>query len=108
MQAINKSETGSTIAGMLEWWEANPFAWPGGYTIVAVTDDGGVLCHKCGMSERETIAESYPGDGWHIDTLAHTDPDDDAGEWNDYSPTCCDHCGEPVTGLAMEDQDRPA
>ena len=33
----------------------NPFAFPGGYPMFAVTSDGACLCHKCCSTERESI-----------------------------------------------------
>ena len=47
----------------------NPWAWPGGYPMFAITDDGAALCHKCCKSEFRNIATSYPGDGWTIAAL---------------------------------------
>ncbi len=43
-----------------------PYAWPEGYERIAITDDGGVLCHKCIKSELRQIARSHKGDGWHV------------------------------------------
>jgi len=31
----------------LKAWLRQPYAWPGGYQIVAVMDDGECVCHKC-------------------------------------------------------------
>ena len=108
MQAIaspKMADPDTTMADMLRWALKNPFAWPGGYNIVGITYDGGVLCHDCIRAELSNIFSSYSGDAWHLVQFAYTDPDDDAGEWNDYSPTCCDNCGACVTGLKMSEQD---
>jgi hypothetical protein len=40
-----------------------PYAWPGGYEKIAITDDGGALCHECVKSELREIATSYPRSG---------------------------------------------
>ena len=61
------------------------YAWPGGYEIFFVTDDGGVLCAPC-VAENwlEAIRDAIPGDGWRVDGFSHT------GEVDD--PETCDHC----------------
>ena len=43
-----------------------PYAWPGMYEKIAITDDGGVLCHACVKSELRQIARSYKDNGWHV------------------------------------------
>ena len=68
-----------------------PFAWPGMYEKIAITDDGGVLCHKCVKSELRQIARSYKGDGWHVVAC-------DIVENYDEAPLYCDHCGKLLNG----------
>ena len=68
-----------------------PYAWPGGYERIAITDDGGVLCHKCVKSELHQIARSYKGDGWHV-------VDCDIVENYDEEQLYCDHCGNLLNG----------
>ena len=68
-----------------------PFAWPGMYEKIAITDDGGVLCHACVKSELRQIATSYKGDGWHV-------VDMDIVESYDEDPLYCDHCGKLLNG----------
>lgn len=60
------------------------FAWPGGYEMFYVTDDGGVLCAECVNAERVLIAESDPGDGWYVIGHSHTGETDEGVQ--------CDHC----------------
>ena len=67
-----------------------PYAWPGGYEKIAITDDGGVLCHKCVKSELRQIATSYKGDGWHVVAVDIAENFDD--------PIYCDHCGTLLNG----------
>lgn len=69
------------------------FAWPGGYELFAITDDGGVLCRFCCANERECIEESYPGDGFFITRMASAEMDEDVA---------CDHCGRVIHGLANQ------
>lgn len=64
------------------------FAWPGGYEMFAVTDDGGILCYKCCKNEADTIAAAYRGDGWYViavDSMANCD-----------GPQICDHCSREI------------
>ena len=68
-----------------------PYAWPGGYERIAITDDGGVLCHKCVKSELYQIAWSYKGDGWHVVETGIT-------EYYDEELLYCDHCGKLLNG----------
>lgn len=47
----------------------HPYAWPGGYEIVFVTNDGEILCHDCVRSNfREVIysTKNHVDDGWRI------------------------------------------
>lgn len=65
------------------------YAFPGGYELFAITDDGGVLCHKCCRTEFPQIATSYPGDGWRVvgcDSAANLD-----------GPIYCDHCIKEIS-----------
>ncbi len=68
-----------------------PYAWPGGYEKIAITDDGAILCHKCVKSELYQIAWSYKGDGWHVVAV-------DIAENYDEEPLYCDHCGKLLNG----------
>lgn len=72
---------------------ANPYAFPGGYPQYAVTDDGGALCKKCCADEHDSIAESNPGDGWHVEALDINY--EDAGLY-------CDHCSELIEAAYSE------
>jgi hypothetical protein len=64
-----------------------PYAWPGGYAVLFLTDDGGQICHKCAEKERRLIADSIgskSNDGWRV-VGAFTLADCDGGEF-------CDNC----------------
>jgi hypothetical protein len=75
-------------------WEA--YAWPGGYEIHYITDDGGVLCHQCANKE----------------LMRTIDPDDAQffiveSDINYEGHVQCDHCYrdiEPAYGYAEEDE----
>ena len=68
-----------------------PFTFPGSYEKIAITDDGGVLCHKCVKSELRQIARSYKCNGWHV---VRVDIVENCGE----EPLYCDHCGKLLNG----------
>lgn len=67
----------------LEW---QSYAWPGGYEIVYVVKDGGILCHQCANAE----------------LMRTLDPDDNqfhiVGDfiyWED-TDLFCDHCNRKI------------
>ena len=72
----------------LRYAARNPFAWPGGYDIVALCDDGGILCNRC---VRENYALCYDStkngvsDGWKVEGIMCADGFEN-GE-------TCSHCG---------------
>ena len=45
----------------LEEYKKNPYAWPGGYQLLALMGDGETLCHKCICEEKEVydVASSF-------------------------------------------------
>ena len=48
---------------------AQPWAWPGGYPLFAITSDGAALCYKCCSTERELIGTTTGSDGWCVVAL---------------------------------------
>ena len=67
----------------LEW---QSYAWPGGYEIVYVVQDGGVLCHQC--ANKELMRTLDPDDSqFHI-----------VGDFINYEDTdlFCDHCNRKI------------
>lgn len=64
------------------------YAWPGGYALFAVTDDGGVLCKDCCIRERDSISGSIPGDGWYVVAVDHAGNVDERVD--------CDNCGRTI------------
>ena len=65
------------------------FAWPGGYPIIYVTDDSGVLCPECANGENgsEASEDAEPRSGWRLEgSDVHWE-----GE-----PVTCDHCGKEI------------
>ncbi|HEX7120613.1 MAG TPA: hypothetical protein VF212_17605 [Longimicrobiales bacterium] len=79
------------------------YAWPGGYPVVYLTKDGGVLCPDCAnMAEREGLSGDPHDPQWHIVAYAiHFEG----------SRHYCDHCGaeiESAYGDPDGDGDREA
>jgi len=67
-----------------------PFAWPGGYPLYFICDDGGVLCCSCVKAERRNIIESIAHesrDGWRVVGIDINYED---------SHLECEHCGEHI------------
>lgn len=65
------------------------YAFPGGYELYAITDDGGVLCHDCCRSQFEYIVYSCGNDGWKVvavDSTVNCDMED----------LHCDHCSKLI------------
>ena len=46
--------TGSRSLRLADQLARQPYAWPGGYPLHGVTDDGGVICRICAVDERES------------------------------------------------------
>ena len=68
----------------------NPYAWPGGYALQAITHDGEILCRKCLKTERRSILEDLKdqyGTGWGIEgfDILWEGPDN-----------YCAHCSDPI------------
>lgn len=70
------------------------YGWPGGYEIVVITTDGGLICSKCVRTE---YAQLYPstrdlaGDGWEVVNLGSIGCTIDTSE-----PVYCDHCSRDL------------
>ena len=82
-----------TINSTLEFKKAlrvGPYAWPGGYPLFFICDDGGYLCCKCARTEAYEIMRSIirkQSDGWRV-----------VGQdvnWED-SHAHCEHCGDRI------------
>ena len=63
-----------------------PYAWPGGYPLFAITDDGAAICKECCRTEWRSICaaiRSQLSDGWRV---VATDVN-----WEDTQMYCA-HC----------------
>lgn len=70
-------------------------AWPGGYDILYVTDDGGVLCAACANANGSELEEDR-GTGWYLDAVT-TAADSD-------SCSNCDNCGAQLAAYCDADE----
>ena len=63
------------------------YAWPGGYPLLFLMKDGGVLCPDCVVREWETISQAEDDPQWELE-----------GYFIHYEgpPWPCDHCYEFV------------
>lgn len=80
-----------TVAQFKAALRAGAYAWPGGYSIYFITDDGAVLCHACAKKEARQIIPSIAQqsrDGWRVLGCACT-ADDEYG-------VVCDHCNTDI------------
>lgn len=70
--------------------KAGPYAWPGGYPLILVCDDGGVLCFDCGKSEGRQIIDAIrtrTNNGWRVSACVI--------HWEGPDETC-NHCGKVI------------
>lgn len=66
------------------------YTWPGGYPLVLITTDGGLLCADCVTDNFSNISWAHRNkcsDGWRpAGMMTVEEPDSDV----------CDHCGAPI------------
>lgn len=73
------------------------YAWPGGYPLFFICDDGGTLCCKCARTEAYEVMRSIASDandGWRV-----------VGQdvnWEDAN-LHCDNCGSRIESAYAED-----
>ena len=67
--------------------KAISFAWPGGYPVVHVMNDGEVLCADCVNNPKNPVHEGGYRDGWRIEgsQIHYEGPDE-----------ICAHCGKVI------------
>ena len=84
------------------------YAWPGGYPLFMVVNDGGVLCPNCVKSEIHCIVDAArrwdePGRQAPSD-IAQWLPLATDINWEDPS-LYCDHCGERIESAYAEEEE---
>lgn len=78
-------------ADMRACLRAGAYAWPGGYEVYGVTNDGAALCFDCIRAElRQVISAIRARDnsGWRVVAIGCTADSD--------GPVDCDHCGKAM------------
>lgn len=65
------------------------FAWPGGYELHYLADDGGMFCYQCANGENGSLASNLadPGTGWRIVGWGF--------HW-EGEPEYCSHCSREI------------
>lgn len=77
------------------------YAWPGGYPMYLVMEDGEALCMNCGRNEyRQIVQGRYDRKrgfrtGWHVEAVDIN--------WEDPALFCC-HCNQRIESAYAEDQ----
>jgi len=74
------------------------YAWPGGYSLVTLMEDGEALCIPCSNGENGSEATANPtGDGWGmVQTFIH---------WEGF-PLQCAHCNKELESEYDEGPDQ--
>jgi hypothetical protein len=66
---------------------AESYAWPGGYSLAYLMDDGGTLCADCMNDPRNPVHMGGPNDGWRFEaSFIHYEG----------APLMCDHCNTEI------------
>lgn len=75
---------------------AGPYAWPVGYAVAYLCDDGESLCPACIRAEYRRVLRAVRGqlrDGWRVVATYHM------GEADSYDDELCAHCGVCIGSL---------
>lgn len=73
------------------------YAWPGGYPLYFICDDGAALCFACGHKEARNILQSIhwkQRDGWRVVATDINYEDTDL---------YCDHCSKQIESAYGDD-----
>ena len=79
-----------SLADLKATLRAGAYAWPGGYPMALLTDDGAALCFKCARKEFRQIAWDFMNrcsTGWRVIGCDVN--------WED-SDCACAHCGRQI------------
>ena len=82
----------TNVRDMASYVARQLFAWPGGYDLFVITNDGGCLCSACVRSNFELVYTAAKDDrdhsGWRPEAVACSA--------NFDGPVDCDHCGRVI------------
>lgn len=73
----------------LRCFARSPYAWPGGYPMYAIMDDGECVCHRCVKGNYRQIYRDTQGDlrsGWNFAV----------SEINWEDELYCDNCSDQI------------
>ena len=87
-----------TVAQFKATLRAGQYAFPGGYELLFIANDGGAICFDCAKKEFHLIADSIRNghnDGWRIVTCDMVDLYEDG--------LACDHCGRIMVEFSEEE-----
>jgi len=79
----------NTILDKILYFDANKYAWPGGYPMFALMADNGVLCYECFKENYNLIMEAT----FSIDNDSQWEIIDIFVNWEDTS-LYCDNCNK--------------
>lgn len=79
------------------------YAFPGGYELIALTNDGALLCSQCVRDNLREILESARDgessrDGWFIEAIENSS--------NLECYETCEHCGNAIDGYHEQSEDK--
>ena len=86
-----------TISDFRRAMRHGPYAWPGGYPVFFITEDGEAMSFSAVRDNLRSIIDSVAnrrGDGWRVIGLEIN--------WEDTSLICC-HTGKPIPSAYGED-----
>lgn len=93
-EALGKSSWhGDYIPLKLRW---PSYAWPGGYPIFYVVQDGGVLCHRCANAELDRTLDSDDDQFYIVDSSIN---------YEDHH-LFCDHCGSQIEAAYPQEENQ--
>jgi hypothetical protein len=77
----------------LQYCARSPYAWPGGYDVFVITDDGGTICADCVRKEYAQMYHDTAFDGWHGTGWVVVAA---SASCNSDGPLNCDHCNRSI------------
>ena len=80
----------SSIVEQVKAFIREPYAWPGGYPLAMLMNDGEAVCSDCAKENLCTILGSTidrTGDGWEVTDVFIN--------WEDTELVCA-HCNQPI------------
>lgn len=67
------------------------YAWPGGYAVAYLMDDGEFLCAACMNDDSNPTHDGGAADGWRVEAFVTDDWHDSEDAWT------CAHCNATIS-----------